>query len=342
MTRTGSLLLLGALLVALAWSVLGMFSAGFEAGGIYPVFSSLRKDPEGTSVLFESIRRLAPTTERSYLPLASARWSGRTLLLLGAAPEQLLESTPLDRRVVESLALQGNRVVLALKSEIVASKAAIEGIQKAWGVKIQNAGTQDEPEIQFSANPDWTVVQGDREHADIIERAFGAGSLVLVASSTVFTNGALAESPDTGLLVTIMGASEGIVFDEAHLGIVEAGSVMKLVGALHLQGILFGLLIPVGLFVWKCSASFPPAARSGPTQHVEGRHSFSGLVALLRRNLASADLAVACWQEWLRGAPRALTPERQAQVEQELIVRGGQPLYALRNIHEILNRKRTD
>jgi hypothetical protein len=342
MKRTGSLLLLSGLLIAFAWSVLGMFSAGFEAGGIYPAFSSLRKDPDGTSVLFESIRRLAPAIERSYLPLAGARWSGRTLLLLGAAPDQLPESAPLDHRVVESLARQGNRVVLAFKPERLASKDAVEGIQKAWGVKIQNAGTEDEQEIQFSVNPDWTVVQGDREHADIVERAFGAGSLVLVASSEMFTNGALAESPDTALLVSIIGASEGVMFDEAHLGIVEAGSVMKLVSALHLQGILFGLLIPVGLFVWKYSTSFPPAARSGPTQHIEGRHSFSGLVALLRRNLASADLASACWQAWLKGAPRVPTIERRAQVEQELTAKDAQPLYALRNIHEILNRKRTD
>ena len=319
-----------------------MFNAGFETGGIYPAYSSLRKDPEGVSVLFESIRRIAPATERSYRPLASAQGSGRTLLLLGAAPDQLLESATLDHRMVETLVRQGNRVVLALKPERLASKQAMEGIQKAWGVKIQNAGTEDESDIQFSVNPDWTVVQGDRERADIVERSFGTGSLVLVASSTAFTNGAMAESPDIGLLVSILGASEPIVFDEEHLGIVEAGSVMKLMGALHLQGVLFGLLIPVGLFVWRVSASFPPAARSEPTQHMKGRHSFSGLIALLRRNLASADLAAACWQEWLKGAPRAPTPERRAQVERELIARGAQPMYALRNIHEILNRKRTD
>lgn len=342
MTRTGSLLLLGALLAALAWSVLGLFNAGFEAGGIYPAFSSLRKDPDGASVLFESISKLAPATERSYLPLASARWSGRTLLLLGAVPEQLVESAPLEHREVEGLARKGNRVVLALKPGALAGKDVVEEIQKAWGVKIQNAGTEDQPEIQFSADPNWTVLQGDREHADIIDRAFGAGSLVLVASSVMFSNGALAESPDTGLLVSIIGASEGIVFDESHLGIVEAGSVMKLVGALHLQGILLGLFIPVGLFVWRCSASFPPAPRSNSTQQIQGRHSFSGLVALLRRNLAPADLAAACWQAWLKGAQRVPSLERRARVEQELTASGAQPLYALRNIHEILNRKRTD
>ncbi len=75
---------------------------------------------------------------------------------------------------------------------------------------------------------------------------------------------------------------------------------------------------------------------------MEGRRSFSGLVALLRRNLSPADLAIACWQEWLKGAPRALQPGRRIQVEQELIAGGVQPTRALQNIHEILNRKRAD
>jgi len=342
MSRRGALLLLVALCVAFAWTLLGVFNAGFEAGGIYPAFSSLRKEPDGTSVLFESVQRLAPATERSYLPLESVRWSGRTALLLGANPEQLLPASVLDQRVVESLARQGNRVVLALTPGLWASDKVVQEIDKAWGVKIQNDGTEDAREIHFRANPNWTLVLGNRDHADVIERSFGPGSLVLVASSTVFTNSALADSPDTALLVSMIGANGEIVFDEAHLGIVEAGSVMGLVRAFHLQGVLFGLLLPVALFVWKSSTGFPPAPRSGAPRRIEGRRSFSGLVALLRRNLASADLASACWQEWLKGAPRALTPDRRARVEREIHEVGAQPLAALRNIHDILNRTRTD
>jgi hypothetical protein len=117
---------------------------------------------------------------------------------------------------------------------------------------------------------------------------------------------------------------------------------MGLLRAFHLQGVLFGLLLPVALFIWKCSSSFPPVPRSGVRQGVEGRRSFSGLVALLRRNVGPANLAAACWQEWLKGAPRAPAAPRRLQVEQELITTCAQPLKALRNIHEILTRKRTD
>jgi hypothetical protein len=342
MTRTVALLLLSALSIALAWSVLAVFNAGFEAGGIYPAYSSLRKDPDGTSVLFESLKRLAPATERSYLPLENALWSHRTLLLLGAGPEQLLPGNALDHRVLENLARQGNRIVLGFTPGLSVTPEVVAEIEKAWDVKIQIDPDSDDRRMHFSAHPHWRMLHGEPESADVIERPYGAGSLVLVASGAVFTNSELADAPDTALLSSMIGSSGDVVFDEAHLGIAETGSVMGLLRAFHLEGVLFGMLLPLALFIWRCARSFPPVPRSGPKQQIDGRRSFSGLVALLRRNLSPADLAAVCWQEWLKGAPRALPMHRRSLVEQELIQTGAQPIGALRNIHEILNRKRTD
>jgi hypothetical protein len=337
LTKSAALLLVAVLLIALAWSVLGVFHAGFEDSRSYPAFSSLSKDPDGTSVLFESLKRLVPATERSYLPVESTRGPVRTMLLLGAHPEQLRENGVLDCRGLESLARRGNRIVLALKPKLHTNLSVDPSVETVWGVQIRGGG-----ETRFRAGEDWTVVRGDREHAEVIERSFGPGSLVLVASNALFTNGALAGKADTTLLSWIIGPTDSIVFDETHLGIVEAGSIMGLLRAFHLQGLLLGLLLPFALLAWRYSTSFPPVQRSEPSSHIEGRRSFSGLVALLRRNLRAADLASACWQEWLKGAVRPLPPARQAQVEQQLVHAGAQPLRTLRNIYEILHRKGTD
>jgi len=338
-SRPAAVAILAALAIGLAWGVLSLFGARFEAGAIYPEFSSLRKDPAGTSVLFESLQRIAPATERSYPPFQNVAWSDRTVLLLGVDPAQLLPGAALDRALLEPLARKGNRVVLAFRGNRWAGQEVIESVKNAWHVEIQNGGTKDAPELHFRAGAEWNSFNGD---PDFIERAYGSGSLVLLASSVVFLNATLADAPDSKLLAAIVGETSAIVFEEAHLGIVESGSVMGLLRTFRLEGIIFGLLLPFALCVWRYSTSFPPAAPLIRGQRVEGQRSFSGLVALLRRNLSPKDLAATCFAEWLKGAPKALPLHRRELAERELAARSAEPLLALRHIDQILSRKRND
>ena len=341
MTKAAAVLLVAILSLALAWSVLRVFDASFETGGIYPASSSLRKDPLGASVLFESLARLIPATERNYLPLERSHWAKRTLLVLAVAPPQLMPGKILDYRTIEQFARQGNRVVLALETAHIDADA-FQFLEKPWGLKFERSGTPIEREVRFNPGPDWTVLPGSPDGADLIERRLGQGSLVLSTSTDMFTNGGLANSPDPLRLVSIIGEAEGVVFDEAHFGIVQSGSIMSLLRGFHLQGLLCGLLLLGALVVWKFSFSFPPAPRLSPRPRLEGRRSFSGLIALLRRNLSTADLVTACWHEWLKGATRPLLPDQRLRVEHELRNTASHPVVALRAIHEILYRRKTD
>jgi hypothetical protein len=341
MNRAPAVLLVAILCIALTWGVLSVFDASFETGGIYSAASSLRKDPAGTSVLFESLARLIPATERSYLPLERAHFSNRTLLVLGVPALQLAPGSVLEYRIVDQIARQGNRVVLSLETSLM-DAAALQPLEKAWGLKFHNGETSDEPGIYFNAGPNWTVLRESRDGVDLIARRLGPGSVVLSASTSLFTNGGLASSPDTALLASIVGETEGVVFDETHFGIVESGSIMSLLRGFRLQGLLCGFLILGALFVWRFSFSFPPISRARQDRGMEGRRSSSGLIVLLRRNLSSGDLVSVCWQEWLKGTTRPLTPELRLRAEQELRNAGTQPTSALRNIHEILQRRRTD
>src|SRR5215216_4997459 len=79
-------------LVAMAGFILGivqLFNLRFEAGDVYPKYSSFRADPLGSKALYESLESLLPTSRHV------ERWSrlrdGRetTLLYLGADPEEL-------------------------------------------------------------------------------------------------------------------------------------------------------------------------------------------------------------------------------------------------------------
>ncbi|MEI9970969.1 MAG: hypothetical protein WDO73_02350 [Ignavibacteriota bacterium] len=106
-----------------------------------------------------------------------------------------------------------------------------------------------------------------------------------------------------------------MVFDEQHFGLGASGTVVGLARRYRLTGMAFGLALCAALFIWKNSASFPPPAAAVHREALAGRTSLSGLYTLLRRHIKPADLAATCWNEWLVGNGRNLSPERRARAK---------------------------
>jgi len=112
-TATGIAILL---ILLTAGAVVQLFRLQFEAGDIYPPYSSLRSDPLGTRVLFEALEGVPDlevervTQQLSELPQATSS----TLLIL---------EWPYNRPVASEVAMElktfaaaGNRIVLAFRS----------------------------------------------------------------------------------------------------------------------------------------------------------------------------------------------------------------------------------
>ena len=60
------LVALFALLATFAWGIVHLFYLRFAAGDVYPPYSSLRGDPLGCKVYFESLERLDQTKVRRH------------------------------------------------------------------------------------------------------------------------------------------------------------------------------------------------------------------------------------------------------------------------------------
>ncbi len=108
--------LLAVAFVLFATGIFRLFLLRFEAGDVYPAYSSLRSDPLGTRALFESYAGLPGiTVVRNYLPFARIQpEQGLTLFVLGARPA---EEVPED--VMESLARiaeKQGRIIIAFHS----------------------------------------------------------------------------------------------------------------------------------------------------------------------------------------------------------------------------------
>lgn len=191
----------------------------------------------------------------------------------------------------------------------------------------------------------WRRLYSVGRYAAILEREYGAGSIVLVGDVFPLSNEAMARARQTALLSWIQGAQAAAIFDETHLGVVENAGIAALARRYGLTHAAFALLAVAVLYAWRNASPLVPPRRESGTEPeaMEGRDASSGLVNLLRRTLPAGSLFATCVSEyrrslaWRRTAPGA----RQSLEALSATDRGDgrRILEAMRSAHELLRRR---
>jgi hypothetical protein len=273
------------------------------------------------------------TVSRNYFPLEYFEESNATIFLLAINVDQFAN----ESESYERLAKRGSRVVAGLEWGWGNDKPQhIEDLEKRWHVKF---GFEDPQIAYFTQAADWRILERDGPRILAIERDFQKGSVVLFSESGDFSNSSTIKLDRLGLISAVIGPRSRVIFDEAHFGMAESGTVVGLARRYRLTGMALGLALCAALFIWKNAASFPPPAAAPRSETLSGRTSISGLYTLLRRHIKPADLAAACWNEWLTGNRRELSADRKARAEAILRDHGRQPLDAVREIQTVLHSK---
>ena len=369
--------------VGFALGLFQLFKLRFEAGDVYPEYSSLRADPLGTMALCESLGQMPGISvrrdfsESNLLPTGK----GTTYLHLAGSPREW-QALPAELvQEIERFLNQGGRLAITFFPETSAwapffsspapakpksSKAnpstgpkrkkknlpdeenLVVSLKERWGlefgfVKLQS-GKADafEPvtvrnqtdlplpdELEWHSGliftnlaTSWHPIYARGRHSVVIERGFGAGTVVMATDSFFLSNEALLKDRHADLLAWLIGSSRQVVFDEAHLGVVESQGVAKLLRKYRLHWVAAGLLLIAGLFVWKNSTSFaPPYPEERTADVVLGRDAAAGFVNLLRRNVPARDVLNVCFAEWtkslLQGNTHLIARVDQAQTALE-------------------------
>ena len=323
------------------YGLIHLFTIQFAAGKVYPEFSTLRTDPAGAKLLFDSLARTPGlTVSRSYQPIAVLEEKGAAIFLLGLDPAQFANSEETYLKPIEQLAKRGNRVVAAMDGSAWEQPAHAAELEHRWHVRFGVDKKKDHVHhLYFAEATDWQVL--DRAGAKLlaIQRTFGAGSVVLLSESRDFDNQATVAMDRLALVSTAIGPSTHLIFDEQHFGIAESGSVVGLARRFRLSGMAFGLAICAVLFLWKNASGFPPPTAAQRAERLAGRTSLSGLLTLLRRHIPPAELAATCWREWLAANRRQVPAERARRAESILQDQAARPLDAVREIQAILHAK---
>ena len=323
MRNSGVTLLTAALVAAFLFGLWELYQLRFEAGDVYPPYSSLRADPLGAKALFETVQQLpGMSATRNYRPVASLTKSAATVLFLGQDPIAFGRAGEEDLKELETLASSGARVVIAMRPvrRFVETKAPQKlpfpdplkpapveqpPIQKRWGIQLDYiTQSSQQAEEENHAEPKVTALffRSEGKILHEVERRFGSGTILLVANAFPFSNEALADDRDAQFLSRMLAGHSLVIFDESHFGLTESGSVGTLVRKYRLQGAVAMLAVLLALFIWKNSSSFLPPRRelaagdAGP----DAKEAAAGLANLLRRNIPVKDLFPACWREWER------------------------------------------
>jgi hypothetical protein len=355
----------------------------FEAGDVYPPYSSLRADPLGTMAFYEALERIPELkVERDFSAnnkLPAGR--NRTYLHLGARTREWQWMDVEEFRTVEDFVTAGGRLVITFFPEISSpvsifppdeeeapeksakkedkpnpskpekkksARSKSERIRQRkstrerWGIDFAfrelEVGTNnyesawverradlplpDELEwhsgvIFTNLSTNWQTIYARGTNAVMVERKFGAGTVVMAGDSFFISNEAMVNDRHPELLSWFIGPSHDIMFDEAHFGILQTEGVATLLRKYHLYAVVGALLLLAILFIWANAFSFvPPWQMIRAQQFVAGREASSGFINLLRRNIPSGNLLQVCFAEWKKSVPKpGTTSTRHAQAE---------------------------
>lgn len=363
MRKVLPVLLAVACVAAFAMGLSELFLLRFEAGDVYPPYSSLRADPLGTMALYESLQQLPGVTVRRDFSDANKLPEARdtTYLHLGAEESEWQELPAEMFNEIESFARGGGRLAVSLapvtrppyffvpvpattnaagtnapsrkRASVrrILNEDNIEvrrvSLEKRWGLGIAyekleagddgiyqpalvtNVSNRPLPDtlewhsalVFTNLDKSWRTIYARGTNAVVVERQFGRGTVVMATDSYFLSNEAMWRERQPELLAWFVGPVAHVVFDEAHLGVVESSGVAVLMRKYRLHGFLGALVLLAGLFIWRNSFSLvPPAPEESKKDFVPGKDAAGGFVNLLRRNIPPAKILEVCFEEWIK------------------------------------------
>jgi hypothetical protein len=140
-----------------------LFHLRFQAGDIYPQYSTLRADPLGAKALYQALGRLVPVRREFRPHLETGEGRNTTLFVLGLADLEERYAAD-DLKELESFAAAGGRVIISFLPSF--SKEAPRWSDRAGGVSPTNSlSSGSRREARRRPRRDWARAEDKRPAA---------------------------------------------------------------------------------------------------------------------------------------------------------------------------------
>jgi hypothetical protein len=305
--------------------------------------SSLREDPYGTSLLFDSYARAGYHVMRSQDEdsLSDQNAANTTAFLVGGYPYDLWESENGKLRTEEKLRgrledflSRGGRVVLVQQAWEPKSQSQSWEIENKWDETPDRSGptwifpdlrampagsermylTADAPWLK--TNVRWTALyagpakasaKGDTsQRVYMAMRRVGNGELIAASQESFLLNEAIKTHPNPVLLDFLSGGRPVIWVDETLHGLQQGQGVLWLVQRYRLQVALMLFWAALLALLWSMSGDLVRRPRREQNMEIVRLAEGAGIAArnLLERSIGSEQVVAECWEQYRRRSPQ--------------------------------------
>jgi hypothetical protein len=149
-----------ALLVVLGgfgYGLLYLFKLRFASGDVYPPYSSLRADPLGCRIYFESLTELGSARVQRFMqPLEKLPDGKGTTLFVSGLPWSEMAAEPGEYKAIESFVQRGGRLVVTLYPELSKPQFFTAGLgTNSAAFKPRGRRPEDEPPPPINLREKW-------------------------------------------------------------------------------------------------------------------------------------------------------------------------------------------
>jgi len=304
--------------------------------------SSLREDPFGTSLLFDSYGHAGYQVKRSQDEdtLSDQNASQTTAFFIGGYPygdwdmgSKKPNGDGKFRARVEDFLARGGRVVLIEYAQGLESKTQGWKVELAWNETPHQASptwispdlrampegsetmylTADAPWLKTDEH--WTALYtgAAKAHAKgnaaarvyMAMRSAGNGQLVVASQESFLLNEAIKTHPDPVLLDFLAEGRPVVWVDETLHGLRQEQGVLWLVQRYRLQTALMLFWAALLALLWSMSGDLLRRPARDQNAQVLRQGEGAGVAAqrLLQRSVAAQDIVAECWEQFRRRSP---------------------------------------
>jgi hypothetical protein len=305
--------------------------------------SSLREDPYGTSLLFDSYARAGYRVDRSQNEdsLADQDAPKTTAFFIGGYGFGFQESENENTRTadkflgqLEDFLSRGGRVVLIEHPGKLRSKSQDWEVENNWSHSDEPSGpTWVSPDLsvmptgseRMFLNADipwlktdsrWTALYAGTVKSDVKTngsmraymaiRKIGKGELVAVSQQWFLVNETIKNHPNPVLLDFLAGGRPGIWVDETLHGLQQDKGVLWLVQRYRLQPALMLFWAALLALLWSMSGDLMRRPARDQIAQIMRQGENAGVAArrLLQRSIAADSVVAECWNQFRHRSPQ--------------------------------------